>query len=418
MTATAARSPRVQAVSLLRRWADDGSFPDRLLDVAGQAPPVLTELVYGVVRWRRFLDWVIARAANQAPPPPLLSFLWVGLYQLLKMDSVPEFAAVHETVSAVKSACGERSARFANAVLRRTLRERASLEADLARQPLGIRQSHTDQLVNRWISNYGAGPAETLCDWNNQRAATRLFVNPLVCDDACLARELAGRGTNLPGGWQLAVGQRVTDLPGYDQGHFWVMDSAAQHAVDLLAPQPGEHILDACAAPGGKTALIATRMRRRGRLLAMDRSSARLPRLRANLQRLHITPFAEIVAADLLRIDRQKLGLFDGLLLDAPCSNTGVIRRKPDVRWRFSTSVLKRCVAGQEHLLTGAARLVKPGGRLVYSTCSLETEENEGLVSTWLSANNDWRLEKEIRLFPPTARSDGAYAACLGRLSS
>ncbi len=388
----------------------------RLLETADGPRAFLMELVYGVVRWRRFLDWAVSRAARQAPPPDLQAFLQVGLYQILKLDTVPPYAAVNETVAAVKAALGERQARFANAVLRRTLRERASLAADLARQPLGIRQSHPDELLARWVRHFKEGPTEALCAWNNRRAEVRLCANTLTIADDRLPLDLAGRGVAEPGGWVLAAGERIADLPGYREGHFLVMDPAARRAVDLLAPRPGERILDACAAPGGKTALMAARLKLTGRLVALERSETRRPRLLANLERLGCGSFVEVAAGDARQLSPAQWGEFDGILLDVPCSNTGVIRRKPDVRWRFSAQALKRLAADQRRLLDGVACLLKPDGRLVYSTCSLEPEENERLVAAWLAAHPEFRLEGERRVFPPADNADGAYAACLRRL--
>jgi len=216
-----------------------------------------------------------------------------------------------------------------------------------------------------------------------------------------------------PACFTLAHGVRVVDLPGYAEGHFMVIDPAAIQAVELLDPQPGDHVLDACAAPGGKTALIAERLRLKGQLVAMDLRADRLPRLRENLERLGCAAFVKVVQGDARRLRPESFGRFDRILLDVPCSNTGVIRRKPDVRWRFSKAGLTRLGVTQQALLERAAGLVKRGGCIVYSTCSLEPEENETLISAWLKSHPEFCLQNSCQSFSPTSGQDGAYAVLL-----
>jgi 16S rRNA (cytosine967-C5)-methyltransferase len=207
-------------------------------------------------------------------------------------------------------------------------------------------------------------------------------------------------------------GMRIEDLPGYREGLFLVTDPFAMNAVELLAPQPGEAVLDACAAPGGKTFLVAERMRAKGKLLAVDRDEQRLLRLQINLQRLGISDFVETMKRDILDFtgNTEK---YDRILADVPCSNTGVIRRKPDVRWNFSLKSLARLTVIQAKMLAKLASLLKPGGRFVYSTCSLEPEENQLLISSWLKNNPGFSLLEERHFFPPESNTDGGYAAAI-----
>jgi 16S rRNA (cytosine967-C5)-methyltransferase len=477
------QSTRTQAGAIIERWLATGDFPNRMLEDVREHRAFLMELVYGIVRWKRLLDWVVARYVRRSPEPSQQAFLLVGLYQLLKMTEVASFAAVHETVEAAKTALGARQADFVNAILRRTLREKDAMLAELDRQPLGIRQSHPDELLGRWIMHFGPVPTEALCAWNNQRADVIIRVNQLKttpedylktlvalgvggqvqaqsgrpqvsavanvaaaprlqryvqhCGQVCcreerpngapfageLRRAMVGRlhiptviessVKSFPDCFTLSHGVRVADLPGYGDGHFVVMDPAAIQAVDLLDPQPGDHVLDACAAPGGKTALIVERMRLKGQLVAMDLRADRLPRLRANLERLGCAAFVKVVQGDARRLRPESFGRFDRILLDVPCSNTGVIRRKPDVRWRFSKSGLTRLGTAQRELLERMSGLVKRGGCIVYSTCSLEPEENELLISDWLKTHPEFRLQSFRKSFPPTSGQDGAYAALL-----
>ncbi len=414
------QSTRAQAAAIIERWLATGGFPNRMLEDVREHRAFLMELVYGIVRWKRFLDWVVARYVRRSPEPSQQAFLLVGLYQLLKMTEVVSYAAVHETVEAAKAVLGARQAAFVNAILRRTLREKDVLLAELDRQPLGIRQSHPDELLNRWMRHFGVVPTEALCAWNNQRADVIIRVNQLKTTPEAYLQTLVAIGVgdhvqshSFPACFTLAHGVRVADLPGYAEGHFMVMDPAAIPAVELLDPQPGDHVLDACAAPGGKTALIAGRLRLKGQLVAMDLRADRLPRLSANLERLGCAAFVKVVQGDARRLRPESFGRFDRILLDVPCSNTGVIQRKPDVRWRFSKAGLTRLLAAQRELLERAAGLVKRGGCIVYSTCSLEPEENDLLIAAWLKTHPEFRLQSSRQSFPPTSGQDGAYAVLL-----
>ena len=437
---------RAQAAAIIERWLTTGDFPSRMLEDVREHRAFLMELVYGMVRWKRLLDWVVARYVRRSPEPSQQAFLLVGLYQLLKMTNVATYAAVHETVAAAKAALGARQADFVNAVLRRTLREKDVLLAELDRQPLGIRQSHPDELLERWMRHFGPISTEALCAWNNQRADVIIRVNQLKTTPEAYLKALVAFGVgdqvyphqaatrnawqapnlsrvareatrvqphSCPACFTLVHGVRVVDLPGYAEGSFMVIDPAAIQAVELLDPQPGDHVLDACAAPGGKTALIAERLRLKGQLVAMDLRADRLPRLRENLERLGCAAFVKVVQGDARRLRPESFGRFDRILLDVPCSNTGVIRRKPDVRWRFSKAGLTRLGATQRELLECAAGLVKRGGCIVYSTCSLEPEENEALISAWLKTHPEFCLQSSLQSFPPASGQDGAYAVLL-----
>ena len=216
----------------------------------------------------------------------------------------------------------------------------------------------------------------------------------------------------------LGRGSRVASLPGYEQGCFTVQDPSTELAVDLLAPRPGESVLDACAAPGGKTVLIAERMQGRGSILALDRHADRLTRLHENCRRLDlgIVDPARADASSPAAI-RQCAGerRFARVLVDAPCTNTGVLRRRPDARWRFSAQRMATLAATQRRLLDAAASFLEPAGRLVYSTCSLGPEEGQELVRGWLDGHPGFTLVEQRTLFPPDSNTDGVYAAALTR---
>jgi len=406
---------RGRAASVLIEWARDGAFPDRTIEAMQDRNPFVTELVYGVCRQRRVLDWVIDRNAQRPPSPTARAFLWTGLYQLLFMDQTAEYAAVHETVDASKRLLKKPEVGFLNAMLRRVTRERDALLDALEKESAPLRLSHDDALFKRWERAYGEAAAIALCEWNNTRPDVVIRVTARTDMERYVASlDEAGIDTTphpaRPDAFLvLPRGIAVPDLPGYDEGHFAVQDPATAGAVALLDAQPGEAIWDACAAPGGKTAMIADAMQGEGTLVAGERHDDRVDRLEENLARLGHTG-VEVRVAD---ARRAKHAEFDAILLDVPCSNTGVLRRRPDARWRATGERIAAVTRLQRELLDGAAKALRPGGRIVYSTCSLEAEENEDLVATWLAKHPNFERVAETRSFPPHDHCDGAYAVCL-----
>ena len=417
------RNSRAVAASLIGRWLRDGSFPDGLMESVSANRAFVTEVVYGVARWKRTLEWALNRCSTRRPTGPAVPFLFTGLYQLLLMDSVTAYAAVNETVEAAKKAEGPRAAGFVNAVLRQALRQLDVLRDNLKKQKVGVRESHPDVLVDRWTRQFGPEKALALCRWNNTRPQVTLHP---YCERDTLPQFLTSlqkagvAATPHPFSPEsflvLPHGVRVAALPGYEEGLFSVQDPSTIQAVELLDPRPGDFILDACAAPGGKTALIAERLEGRGEIVAMDVQEDRLDILRENVGRLRLA-VVRVACGDAaseadvgaLRGSRR----FDRILLDVPCTNTGVLRRRPDARWRFSLSHLSDIAKIQKALLDNAGRFLKPGGTLVYSTCSLEPEENEERVRGWAALHPRFSLVREARLFPPDTQTDGVYAAAL-----
>ncbi|TAN39186.1 MAG: 16S rRNA (cytosine(967)-C(5))-methyltransferase [Verrucomicrobia bacterium] len=418
------------AAKILATWLERDEFPDRALDTVTTDRAFVQELVFGVVRQRRALEWVFHKLAQREPGRPLFALTLVGLYQLLWLDDVAPFAAVHETVEAAKELAGTRAANFLNAVLRRAQRETAALANELKKLPPALRLSHPDVLFERWTQHYGKEKACAICKWDNQPAETVLRLNigtpeqfsAALTQAGIAAQPLAALGHNF---FVLPRGVRVTDVPGYREGWFAVQDPATSLAVDLLAPQPGENILDACAAPGGKALDIAARLQGNGCVVAMERHADRMARLRENVERAG-GGLIRVVQGDAAAPEpaRQALlaaghgELFDGLLLDVPCSNTGVLRRRPDARWRFSAARLGKLTAAQLRILHGASALVRPGGRFVYSTCSIEPEENEQLIKRWLADHYEFRFIRQRLVLPGAEGTDGAFAALIERAAA
>jgi 16S rRNA (cytosine967-C5)-methyltransferase len=380
-------------------------------------------MTLGVIRRYRTLTWVRDQLVKNKCGHQANGYLLVGLYQLLYMNDVEAYAAVDETVEASKSDLGKKTSAFLNAVLRNVLRERARLEEALLRQPLGVRLSCPDVLVERWAALPCSVGVEEICRWNNRPPHTVLHVcSSKTAADSYRRRLHDARIDAHPHPYAphrslvLPRGLRVDELPGYKEGCFFVQDPSAAEAVSLLAPCPGERVLDACAAPGGKAMLIAEAMRGEGRVLAVDKHKDRLGRLEENVRRMGwgnvsvVQGDAQDAASLMAAVGGRKQ---DAILLDVPCTNTGVLRRRPDARWRFSTERLREHTVVQKQMLTAASRCLKEGGRMVYSTCSIEPEESEGLVREWVATQPGAVCVEERRLYPSERGTDGAYAALI-----
>lgn len=414
---------RNRVACVILRWIEEGEFPDRLLADEKKDRPFLMEVAYGAIKWKRQLDWMIERLAGREPEPVLRAHLLAALYQVFHMDTVEPYALVDETVEAVKSVRGKGGAGFVNAVLRRSLREKEELRASLAREAsLAVRESHPDILADRWIRMQGDVRAAAIMAWDNARPAVTVRIQKSrVSLEEVVTRWTADGIPFQPHSafpdrcLTLGKGVDVTRLPGWQDGWIAVQDPSTLVAVDLLAPLPGERILDACAAPGGKLADIADRVGGGG-LVALDSSKSRLVMVNENLARLQIKGVT-VTQGDLTRPATvqflAKNGLFDRILLDAPCTNSGVLRRRADARWRFTAESLEQMVIIQRRLLTAASGLLKPGGRLVYSTCSIEAEEDGDLIRVWLNAHPKWKQVEDCVWLPGEHDADGAYAAAI-----
>lgn len=397
---------RQAAVSALRAWAKGHDYAESLVErhahrrmLSSADRGLLQAILFGVLRHRRLLDHWIGELREGKLDPETRDVLRVGLCQLLILG-LPDHAAVNETVES-----GKASVRgLVNAVLRRAVLTRKKLLDEVADLPPAVALSHPDWLFNRWKAAFGKKETIALMEWNNRPAETFLRINPLA--DAC---EVAGTPVDGAPGFYQIEGQPSAAL--LASGAVYVQDPATRHAVELLAPQPGERILDACAAPGGKAFLIAAAMGSAEGLVCTDSNEKRLPRLRENLQRLHAGEAAVSVHDWTKPAPADWHGAFDGILLDVPCSNTGVIRRRVDVRWRLQAPDITKIAATQRRILENALPCLKPGGRLVYSTCSIEREENQAQVEAFLTAHPQCAADGTREALPFRDHTDGAFAA-------
>ena len=408
-----------------------GEFTENLLETAlatARLSPadrgLCHELVCGVVRWQAALDRLIARrtTTGREQRPALQNLLRLGLYQLFWLDRIPPHAAVHETVEQAKRAGYHTQAGFINAVLRGYLREADEIKkilVDMKISQPALGWSHPEWLVEKWRQQFGAENLQPLLAWNNTPPKTFARVNTLKTDAARLVERWREEnveydfvtrdwtGENLA--FELQAHPPLNSLGSFRDGWFYLQDPSTLLAPMLLAPQAGENILDACAAPGGKTTFLAQLMANTGKITAADNEPNRLRLVKENCARLGVTCVETIEAAKL-----SAPGLmFDRILIDAPCSNTGVLRRRVDLRWRIQAAEILRLQRTQLDLLNQAAMKLKPGGVLVYSTCSLEPEENSQTVKQFLAAHQNFTLETERQLLPFADGVDGAYVAKL-----
>jgi len=376
------------------------------------------ELFYGCLRLQLALKFLLARLVNKPPRPVIADVLKLGLYQLFFLR-IPAHAAVNESVALARDRGGEPEAKFVNAVLRRAGREHEALLAELQAtretEPW-IYHSHPEWLWKRWATRLGHESAAALCEWNNQPPALYLRVNTLKTSTK--PADVLAEPTDHPLCWRVTNASGLFRTRSFLNGEFYVQDPSTLTAVDVLDPQPGDAVLDLCAAPGGKTTYIAQRMQNRGRIIAADSTNSRLALVGENCRRLGVS-IVSTLACEGTRLDRCLRGEeYDRVLVDAPCSNTGVLRRRADLRWRIEEEEITRLASLQAKLLDSAAKFTKRGGILVYSTCSLEPEENEAVVDTFLTGHTGFTPETTRSLFPPRDGVDGAFVARFRRTNA
>ncbi len=420
--------PREFAVLFLVRQEEPGDFAERRLEkdrvFIGLKPAdrrLAQELILGVLRWRGTLDDFIAARTDRRPIPLVpRTLLRLGIYQLLWLDRIPDHAAVHDSVELARRLGFSGQAGFVNAVLRNVIRDREATRhrlKELQRSEPARGWSLPPWLVERWSTRYGSEEFQTLCRWINTPPPLFARVNRLKTNpEELLLRwdaegvihaervlEWADPGTL----HELSGIPAVAGLGSFREGGFYLQDPSTLLAIRELDPRPGETLLDLCAAPGGKTLYMAERMANSGRIVAHDTSEGRLDLLRENAVRLGATC---VTAVSTLPDAEPE---FDGILVDAPCSNTGVLRRRVELRWRLDPSEFQRMATVQADLLADAARRIRPGGRIVYSTCSLEPEENLEVVTRFLASHPGFMVETQRTLDPVRDGVDGAFVARL-----
>jgi 16S rRNA (cytosine967-C5)-methyltransferase len=445
---------RLLALRVLERVQRSSAYADVLLHAhLGRSPlsaadrAFVTDLVNGTLRWRGKLDFLLSQLLDRdldKLEPLVANALRLGAYQIVCTDRVPDSAAVDQTVRCVRAAGGERATGLVNAVLRRLAAERGAVHPPaLENDPLAHLThalSLPAWLAARFLATYGRDSAAALARASNQIPPLTVRANRLRVTVPQLLTEVHGRFPDAaPCRWAeygVVLGRRGNPAidPGFLAGRFTVQDEASQLVVALLDPQPGERVLDACAAPGGKATAIAERLRARGETVALDRHARRLELVQRHGRRLGLSGLRRI-ERDVTRPLRDLAGGggFDRVLVDVPCSGIGTLRRNPDLRWRLGPEDPRRLAEIQGTVLRNAADVLRPGGVLVYSTCTLLREENEDVVEAFLRASPEFSLapaaeapaearplvgaDGYLRCLPHVHDTDGFFAARLVRRS-
>ncbi len=443
--------PRALALDILERVEATDAYANLLLDarlrksgLTGPDRALATELVYGVLRWRGKLDWILAQVLDRplsALDRPVRQILRLGTYQLCCLTRIPDFAAVDEAVHLARRAGAGRSAGYVNAILRTVARRRGTPDGDPTADPIGYwgsLGSHPRWLVERWVARLGPDEAGQLMAANNMVPPVTVLANALKACPEDVRRALMQAalevvtGRWFPATFSVRGAGGVADLPGFAEGWLIPMDEAGALPVLALDLTPGHRVLDACAGGGSKSALIAGRVGPEGEVVALDRSPRAIRRLEAAISRLGLGPVRPHLA-DARSAGAAWPGQFHRVLLDAPCTGLGTIRRRPEIRWRRQPADLARAATLQRELLEGVAGAVARGGLLVYSTCSLEPEETDAVVAAFLAAHPEFELDAPppalpqpadlvdgrglLRAWPHRHGTDGFFVARLRRAS-
>lgn len=432
------------AVKILNRIDRTDAYLDKLLEIelknsnlAGPDKALLFEIVHGVMRWMGRIDWILNgfyKGQFSKVVPNIKNALRVALYQILFLDKIPDYAAVNEAVEFVKKLQGQKYADIANGVLRSIIRSKEGIRYPNADEDLvaylSSYFSHPTWMVKRWLARYGREETEKLLIANNDKPTLTLRVNNLVTNKEEFKKLLDSVDLKhsdskaLPQFIRMSSLSNITNWEYFAKGYFSVQDESTGFPVVLLDVKPGLRVLDLCAAPGGKTGFIADLMENSGEIIALDRFESRLKILNKNLERLHVS-IVKTLAIDALEYS-DEIG-FDRVLIDAPCSGLGTLTKKPDLKWKKDLGDIRKIVNIQQELLKKGAALLKSGGLLVYSTCTIEPEENTEIINKFLSENNNFNLidastsiSKEyvssdgfVQTYPHIHGFDGSFAAKL-----
>jgi 16S rRNA (cytosine967-C5)-methyltransferase len=432
---TASRAVAAEICTDLRRGEFlDQSFERRIAPLDARDRRWTRELVYGTLRHRGWIDAILSdrvRGGLVRLDPDVIDLLRLGVYQLTNMGSVPAYAAIAQTVELAKRRHGLGASKLVNAVLRRTDRERDDLKLPVpsdAAEALALKYSHPRWLIARWIERWGEQDTERLLALNNAEAPLVIRPYGIVREQLEAMLEEAGvhvaEAPYVRESIAISGGITFTELGAFKKGLFFVQDPAATLVTEYASIPSAATVADLCAAPGGKALELS---KTAGTVIANDKSFGRIQRLLANQRRLETTNLYPFVGD----ARQPAIGSVDAVLIDVPCTGTGTFRRHPDARWRLKVSDLAVMSALQKAIMRAAAKVVKPNGLLIYSTCSLEPEENDVQVDSFLSENPTWILEPppegcvapelldsgRLRVLPQRHGTDGAFAARLRRMS-
>lgn len=436
-------SPRQLVIKLLDRLDQTNSYADLLFEneirknrLSDQDKGLIQEIFFGAVRWRNQLDWIIKhlyQGSFEKTPRFFRHILQISLYQLIYMDRIPAYAAINEAVMLAKSKGGAYWGNKVNGILRTFQRGECQVNLpDLKTEPIeyiAIKSSHPAWLVERWIRRYGIEEAISFCEANNRIPNITLRTNRLKINTEELRKFLTDNNIEVslsPYLKDFLITERLPDLSSFEafeNGLFSIQDASAGLACELLAPGPGETMVDLCAAPGGKTTYLAELAQDKATILAVDIHKSRLNLIRQNLSRLGLKS-VQLIQADGAQFSCDPV---DKIIVDVPCSGLGVLSKRVDLRWKRTPEQIDGLTQLQSKLLQNAAKLLKPGGVLVYCTCTIEPQENEQMVERFLNVNKQFQLENAsnyvsnqttdssgcIYTFPHHHGIDGSFAARL-----
>ncbi len=403
--------------------------------------PLITEIVYGVVSRKLSLDYIInknSKVKSNKISPWIRNIMRMGIYQILYLTKIPVSAACNESVKLARKYGHQASAGFVNAILRKVadsgegIFELANM-SDIER--ISILHSHPEWVVRRWVGQYGSEFTQDLCRSNNERPKIVIRANTLLISRENLIEMFNEKGIKVSeskiskNGLIFQQGNPINEL--FHKGMYTVQDEAAMLVSEVLDPKPGEMVADICSAPGGKTTHIAQLMENRGKIYAWDIHRHRVELVEKAAQRLGVN-IIETRLQDAAQLNETLIGKCDKVLIDAPCSGLGVIRRKPEIKWTRTEEDLDTLAGLQRKILAAASNYVKNGGRMVYSTCTLNEDENEKVVEEFINKNKNFEIEtvekkkydilsnKEVNdylnLYPNIHGTDGFFIASLKRL--
>lgn len=415
------KTPRAICLAILNRVGGLDAHADDLLSdsfkryrhLTSLDRAFLTELTYGVLRWREKLDWAIRQFSNipfEKIEPEIVNLLRLGLYQILFLTRTPTSAAVNESVELAKKFRGKGGAGFVNAILRSVLRQGEEIPSpDFDQDPalhISVVHSHPLWLVQRWIKEIGIEKALLLCAFNNQISPLTLRTNTLKTNRQDLILKLKEQGLKpqptlfSEDGIRLENPPPTSELPFWKEGLYLIQDEASQLVTSILDPKPGERILDACAAPGGKTTHIAQWMEDEGEILAIDLHREKLIGIEEGCRRLGIRRVKAKTGDATRPLPFHEEMEFDRVLADVPCSGFGTLRKNPDLKWKRREKDVNRLSELQSSILENVSQYLKRGGILVYSTCTIFREENEAVVEKFLARHPEFRLDEMDKILP------------------
>ena len=418
-------SPRQHVLKLLDRWEKSDAYADILLEklfdqnkISTQDRALIQEIFFGVIRWRKRLDWIIEQffqGSIKKSPRFVRQILQSSLYQLIYLDRIPSYAIINEAVKIAKFKGGRYWSGKINAILRNFLNNQNKFEfPDISKTPveaIAIQYSFPRWIVERWIKRWGVNETIALCTANNNRPHITLRVNSSKIKPQKFEEKLSELNVKVVSSKYSENFFRADTLPTlsqfklFQQGYFSIQDESAGLACQLLQPEPGETIIDLCAAPGGKTAYLNELSKNKANIYSIDLNFSRLKLVRESLKRPGFST-SRLIQGDARNFSCK---LVDKIIVDVPCSGLGVIAKRVDLRWRRKPEQIGELTKIQLDILRNAASLVKSGGSIVYSTCTIEPEENEEIITKFLSENKQFQIDSARSYVPEIFTTGEGY---------